>query len=141
MSDPGLSSQPPAEHLISTETRNRMDAHLTIVGVVHTAFGLMGLLGLLLGFFVVLGTGFAMMEFAEAAFWTMLAAAAMLFLAALSLPGIIGGIGLLLRKGWARIVLIIVSLLHLLNIPFGTVLGAYTLWVLLQEDSRQALNA
>jgi hypothetical protein len=52
----------------------------------------------------------------------------------LSLPGIIAGIGLLSFKPWARILTIVVSILDLLNIPFGTALGVYGLWVLFNDD-------
>ena len=56
-----------------------------------------------------------------------------IFLAALALPGLIAGIGLLRRKNWGRILAIVVSFLNLLNFPLGTLLGGYSLWVLFQE--------
>jgi hypothetical protein len=56
-----------------------------------------------------------------------------LFLAALSLPGLAAGIGLLTRKPWARILAIVVGILNLANMPLGTLIGLYTMWVLLQE--------
>jgi hypothetical protein len=59
------------------------------------------------------------------------------FLLALSLPGLIGGFGLLKRQNWARILLIVLSALNLINIPFGTILGAYGLWVLLNKDTER----
>ncbi len=48
------------------------------------------------------------------------------------LPGIIGGWGLLLKKSWARILVLIVGIINLLHFPLGTALGIYTIWVLLQ---------
>jgi hypothetical protein len=56
-----------------------------------------------------------------------LVAVATVFTAALAL---IAGYGLLQRRPWGRIVAIIVAILALLKIPFGTALGIYTLWVL-----------
>ncbi len=53
------------------------------------------------------------------------------FLLVLSAPSIVAGLGLLKFQPWARILTIILSALHLLNIPFGTALGIYGLWVLL----------
>lgn len=38
---------------------------------------------------------------------------------------------LLIHRRWARSILIFISCLHLLNIPFGALLGLYSLWVLL----------
>ena len=56
-----------------------------------------------------------------------------LLLAALSLPGMIAGYGLLTRKAWGRILALIVGIINLVNIPVGTVIGLYALWVLMQE--------
>ncbi len=53
-----------------------------------------------------------------------------------SLAAIVGGIGLLNYSPWARIILIILGIFSLLNFPFGTLLGAYTLWVLLAQNNK-----
>jgi hypothetical protein len=57
------------------------------------------------------------------------------FLFVLSLPGLITGIGLLKFRPWARIVGIVLSILHLFYIPFGTALGVYGLWVLFNGET------
>jgi hypothetical protein len=57
-------------------------------------------------------------------------------IALLSVPAIIGGIGLLKYREWARILLIVMSSLNLINIPFGTALGIYGLWALLNDGTR-----
>ncbi len=57
------------------------------------------------------------------------------FFAIVSLPSIAAGWGLLERAEWARILTIILSALNLLAIPFGTILGVYGLWVLLNKDA------
>jgi hypothetical protein len=56
------------------------------------------------------------------------------FLLALSLPGVIAGIGLLSFRPWARIMTIVLSVLNLMNVPIGTALGIYGLWVMLSEQ-------
>jgi hypothetical protein len=48
---------------------------------------------------------------------------------------ILAGWGLLQRASWARPLTIVVAFLALLNIPIGTALGVYSLWVLLPEES------
>jgi hypothetical protein len=53
----------------------------------------------------------------------------------LSLPGMLAGVGLLKMQQWARIVAIIVGVLHILSFPLGTALGVYTLWVLLNAET------
>jgi hypothetical protein len=53
----------------------------------------------------------------------------------LSIPGIIAGIGLLKLQQWARILAMVLGALHLLSFPFGTALGIYTFWVLLNAQT------
>jgi hypothetical protein len=55
--------------------------------------------------------------------------------------GFFAGLGLLQRLSWGRILALIVGFLALLNIPLGTALGIYTLWVLLPAQSDQEYNA
>jgi O-antigen/teichoic acid export membrane protein len=55
-----------------------------------------------------------------------------LLMAALGLPGLLAGYGLLRRRSWARVLAIVVGILSLLNFPVGTAIGVYTLWVLMQ---------
>lgn len=47
----------------------------------------------------------------------------------------IAGIGLLTVQSWARMLAIIIAIVELISIPFGTALGIYTLWVLMPEQS------
>jgi hypothetical protein len=51
--------------------------------------------------------------------------------------GLLVGIGLLRRDRWARPLALVVGVLMLLKIPFGTALGIYTLWVLAPMQSGQ----
>jgi hypothetical protein len=57
------------------------------------------------------------------------------FFVVLGLPKIIGGIGLLKRQEWARILILVVSFLSLIDIPLGTVLGIYSIIVLLNKNA------
>lgn len=59
------------------------------------------------------------------------------FLVVLCIPGLVVGWGLLTFKSWARIVGIVLSVLNLINVPFGTLLGIYGLWVLLNKDTER----
>jgi hypothetical protein len=49
--------------------------------------------------------------------------------------GFAAGWGLLQREPWARVVTLVVSFLALFNVPLGTALGIYSLWVLLPAES------
>ena len=48
-----------------------------------------------------------------------------------------GGWGLLQRESWARPLVLVLGIISLLNIPFGTALGIYTLWVFIPSQSEQ----
>jgi hypothetical protein len=63
------------------------------------------------------------------------------FLIAMALPGFVAGFGLLAYKSWARILAIVLSALHLLSFPFGTVLAIYALWVLLSKDTERLFSS
>jgi hypothetical protein len=51
--------------------------------------------------------------------------------------GFFAGWGLLRHEPWARMLTIVLSFLALFNIPFGTALGIYSLWVLLPAESER----
>jgi hypothetical protein len=51
--------------------------------------------------------------------------------------GIAAGAGLLTQQPWARMLAIIFGAISLIDIPFGTAIGIYTLWVLLPAESEQ----
>ena len=61
-------------------------------------------------------------------------------IAVLSIPGLAVGIGLVKFQSWARIGGLILSALNLLNFPFGTALGFYGLWVLLNKETEAAFT-
>lgn len=61
-------------------------------------------------------------------------------LALLSIPGIIAAIGLYRRKEWGRILMLIVSVISIFNFPFGTAIGIYSIWVLIQPDTVAAFG-
>ena len=48
---------------------------------------------------------------------------------------ILTGYALLTRQNWGRILAIVLAILALIKIPFGTALGIYTLWVLAPRAS------
>ena len=58
-----------------------------------------------------------------------------IILLAFSLPGLICGVGLIQYRSWARLLGIVLSALELLSVPFGTALGIYGLWVLLNPQA------
>lgn len=51
------------------------------------------------------------------------------------------GASLRQRKAWARLVVLAMAVLSLFVLPFGTALGLYSLWVLLDDRSRQLFES
>jgi len=52
-----------------------------------------------------------------------------------SIVGIIAAYGVLHKREWARILLLVISFFHLLRIPLGTILGVYSIWVLMNDET------
>jgi hypothetical protein len=123
-----------------------MERHIKLLGVLNIVWGAIGaltglfLLILLGGAFGFVGT--VLHETETTIAWPLIAGiggvvagAITIFLLIISVPSIVAGIGLLNFRPWARIVGIVISALHLFNIPFGTALGIYGLWVLISRES------
>lgn len=58
----------------------------------------------------------------------------------LMIPSIVIGLALLQFRGWARVSGILLSVFQLLNLPFGTILSFYSLWVLFSDDADMIFN-
>jgi hypothetical protein len=118
-----------------------MKQHVTIVGALHIGLGVLMFLAGIIVAVVLVGTGFlvAPAEGGQQAFPILLGVGLGVgfLLVVLSIPGIAGGWGLLKFKSWARILIIILSIIDLLNVPIGTVVGGYSLWVLLQDETEK----
>jgi len=113
----------------------KMEKHVTLVAVINIAFGFFGIF---LGFFifvVLIGAGVLSHDPEALKITTIVGIAVASFLILTSIPEIIGGFGLLKRRPWARVLVLIIAVLDLMFIPIGTLIGIYELWVLLQEDT------
>ncbi len=113
-----------------------MEQHVTILGALHIAFSATGIIAAMIVFIAVAGGGFLSGDIEAMAITTTIGSAIGFLLFMLSLPGLIGGIGLLKRRQWARILTLVVGFLNLPVIPFGTILGIYTIWVLLNDKTK-----
>jgi len=118
-----------------------MQKHITILAVLHIAYSGLALLGAGIAFIAIVGGGLLSGD-AEAIGITAgigtLITAILLVLAA---PGLIGGLGLLYKKNWARILVLIIGCLNLLSFPVGTALGVYTIWVVVQPETKMLLTS
>ena len=121
-----------------------MDTHVKVLGVLYLVLSAIGILAALFIMVTLGGTAgivgaAADPEDARIAIPIIgiTGAAVVVILLALSLPGVLAGWGLLNFRPWARILGIVLAILHLFNIPFGTILGIYALWVLLNKDTER----
>ena len=118
-----------------------MKKHVTVVGAIQIGFSILGLIGAVIVFFA--------LTFARGQVGDDETGKTVLLFLSISLPlligfistlGLVGGIGLLAYKSWARYLVIVVSALGCVNIPFGTLKGIYALWALLQDDTVKLFN-
>ena len=122
-----------------------MRPHLTILAVLHFVQSLFALLGAIAVFGGMALAGGAMAFAPDVPGWVAALVGGMgvlvgVFLAAIALPGLALGYGLFARKSWARPLGLLVGALSLLNFPFGTILGVYTIWAMLQTETSVLLG-
>jgi len=119
-------------------SRQDSETHVKIVAWLHIVLSALVLLVTALVLIVFLGIGLLLATTDEAAAMGIFAVIATIvggFLFLVSVPGLIGGIGLLQRQNWARILVLILSVLQLFHVPFGTAVGVYSLWVLTRDET------
>lgn len=124
-----------------------MDTHVKVLGVLQIAMGALCLFGAV-ALMLVIGGAFSAASLSDdpdAALALPVigftGAALVAFLFVLSLPGIITGIGLLRFRPWARVAGIVLSILGLMAMPVGTIVGVYGLWVLFSKDTERLFAA
>jgi hypothetical protein len=115
---------------------SRMKKHVTVVGAVQIGAGILG--------FIMALTVFFALNFAKGMVGDDDVPTVVLSFLSISLPiligfmatlSLVGGIALLSYKSWARILVMIVSVIGCLFIPIGTLVGVYSIWTLMQDDT------
>jgi hypothetical protein len=120
-----------------------MDTHVKVLAVLHIAMGAIGVVGacvLMLLFGGAAGIIGSIGDPDARIAMPILGITGMALVVVIlvrSLPGVIVGIGLLNFRPWARIAGIVLSILDLVWVPFGTVVGVYGLWVLFSADTER----
>ena len=124
-----------------------MDTHVKVLGALQIALGALGLMAALLLVFVfggaagIVGSSGDPESAIAVPIIGLTGMALVAFLLITSLPGLIVGIGLLRFRPWARIAGIVLSIISLMMIPFGTVIGVYGLWVLFSKDTERLFTS
>jgi hypothetical protein len=113
-----------------------MKDHVKVIGILWVVFGA---LCLCLAFFALLFFfGVAQIpdvEDVSPGILRIIGIVASSFLGLIALPQIIGGLGLIRHKEWARILILVLSFLSLVHVPFGTALGIYTMIILFNPEA------
>ncbi len=113
-----------------------MNHHITIQGIMYTVFGAFGILVSLIMIFIIVPGGnhsiyinhmLGNSDLVKIFPWIWLI---------VSIPAFIGGLGMFKRMKWARITIVVVAAVQLLNFPFGTGITIYTFWTLLNEEAK-----
>jgi hypothetical protein len=130
-----------------------MEKHITLVGILNIVYRSLAIIGALILFALAFGFGY-LMEFIShfdhnemheipsevlnivPIILTFVGVLIMIF----SIAGIIGAVGVLKKKEWGRITLLVLSFFSLLSIPLGTILGVYGIWVLLNDETIRLFN-
>lgn len=113
--------------------RETYQNHVTILGALHVGYHLVGILIAFVVFGTLVGSGIASRDPDAMAILSVIGTFVCLFLFVVSVPGLVAGVGLLRRAPWARVLALVVGAANLLNIPIGTALGIYTIYVLAQD--------
>lgn len=114
-----------------------MRTHIKVVAIVNIILGALGVLAGLAQFF---GGAFGSL-FSGSIIGALVGVSVSLVFGAiftcLAALRMLAGFGLMNGAQWARYTVILVSVLGLLNFPFGTIFGVYALWVLLSSEGQR----
>ena len=124
-----------------------MEQHLRVLAILNIVLGALGVCIALVA--LIFFGGLAGIAGADhdsdaavgAAVLGMIGGVAFLLIAAVSVPGLIAGIGLINFRPWARTLTLVVSAINLFSIPFGTALGIYGFWVLMKDETMALIKA
>ena len=124
-----------------------METHVKVLGSLQIALGAMVLFGALVLVFVFGGVTSAMGASGDPDAQIALpivgitGMALITCLAVVGVPSVIIGVGLIRLRPWARIAGMVISILSLMMIPFGTIVGVYGLWVLFSKDTERLFTS
>jgi hypothetical protein len=118
--------------------KEKMNSHVNIIAVLWIVTGIFGLFLAFTVFGILFGITFIPdIDYEAVIILRIIGLWGSLFIAILSAPELIAGIGLMKKKEWARILTLIVSFLNLVFFPFWTILGIYSIIILLKEETIQ----
>jgi len=121
------------------ETRESMEKNAQVMGILWIVYGVLSVLGgiiCLVGLLIVAQIPDIRWECGSIGpdILRIVAVSLGSFLIALGIIRVVSGIGLQARREWARILTLVLAFLSLINVPFGTALGIYSIVYLLKPE-------
>ena len=113
---------------------SRVEQHLKLLGILWIAYAALHAIGgaVLL---IIANTIFGNYSGPHAGFLHPLLQTIGILVLAKAAACVIAGFGLLERESWARTLSLVMAFISLINVPFGTAMGIYTLWVFLSPQA------
>ena len=123
-----------------------MEAHLRRIGILNIALGVFGLVVCIVILILFGGPSGVLLINARVGGSTtttegFVTACIMIYFVIMAAPLILVGKGLLRCQEWARNLGMILSIFGLINIPFGTIVSIYSLWVLTSYEVEPLFTA
>jgi phage shock protein C len=115
----------------------RMGEHVRILGILYLALSALGIIAAVIVFAVLVSSGVISGNYDVILITRIIGIGVAALLVLFSLPGIFAGFGLLKQESWARVLALVLGVMNLINIPFGTLLGVYTIWVLTNKEVQE----
>jgi len=113
-----------------------MENHIRIIGILWIVLGALGLTFALMVFGILFGISYIPdVGYEASVILRSIGGGVGLFVAIFSVPKIIGGIWLMKKQEWARILVLLLAFLNLLNFPLGTALGVYSIVILFNPEA------
>jgi hypothetical protein len=117
-----------------------MEKHINIVAALQIGLSIFNLLIAFLVFTVLKLVGGFVDDANGATILSLIADILAIVFIIISFPGILAGMGLYKKKEWARILTLILSVIEIFSFPFGTAIGIYSIWALIQPEIVNMFN-
>ena len=119
-----------------------MEDHVKVIAILWIISGVFGLFLAFTVFCVLFGVSFIPdVDYQASKILRVIAIWGGIFFAILTAPEIIGGIRLIKKKEWGRILVLIVSFFNLIWFPIWTALGIYSIVILVNKETVQNFKA
>ncbi len=117
-----------------------MEKHINIVAALQIGLSIFNLLIAFLIFTVLKLVGGFVDDDNGATILSLIADVLAIVFIIISVPGILAGMGLYKRREWARVLTLILSVIEIFSFPFGTAIGIYSIWALIQPETITEFN-